>query len=570
MLSYQIKFPHPELHYVEVELSIETPDNKWMEMYMPVWTPGSYMIREFSRHLDNLIVQNKDGQFVDCHKYSKNIWRFYSQYSRHIVKYRIYANDLTVRTNHVDIDHALLNGAGVFLAVKGYEQKTHQVIIWPHKNWKEISCTLPHNENKWIRTAENYDLLVDSPIEIGSHKIISFDAGGIPHELAIVGLSNGDNSKLIEHLKAIIDKEVDLFGHPHPCEKYVFIIHHTDNIYGGLEHLNSSVNMVPRWDYFPRDKYLRTISLLSHEYFHLWNIKRIRPVELGPFDYMKENYTRQLWAIEGITSYYDDYFVYLAGVSSLDEYLKIIADNISNVVNTPGNTVQSLGESSFDAWIKYYRGHENTHNNQVSYYSKGATVAIALNFLIMHQTEGEKSLDDVMRALYEMYLIRPNQGYSEEELLQICEEVAGVCLRSFFEKYIFGVEPINYSEYFEYAGLSLKEEVYQDLDFGWILEEKGNSFWVSKIDNGSSAANGGINARDEILALNGYRMTSQWRRSLHTYKVGDELDILVSRSGIVKSFKIEIQSPIKKSFVISRKEGISDKQQKILSKWSKI
>lgn len=391
MLSYLVKFPNPELHYVEVELTLVTPENQWVEMYMPVWTPGSYMIREFSRHLDKLSVQNKDNQVVVCDKITKNTWRFFSDSSNHIIKYRIYANELTVRTNHVNTEHAMLNGAATFLTVKGYEQYSHQIEFQPYKNWKEISCSLPQVNGKWAVVAENYDLLLDSPVEIGNQQIIEFHAGGILHELVLIGESNGNYSLLVNDLKTIIDEEVKLFGCPHPCEKYIFILHHTDNVYGGLEHLHCSVNMVPRWDYFPRDKYLRTISLLAHEYFHLWNIKRIHPLELGPFDYSQENYTRQLWAIEGVTSYYDDYFVYLAGVAGLDEYLNNLATNLSNVVNSPGNTEQSLGESSFDAWIKYYRGHENTHNNQVNYYTKGANVVIALNLLIMHLTAGQKS-----------------------------------------------------------------------------------------------------------------------------------------------------------------------------------
>ncbi|MCO5230597.1 MAG: hypothetical protein M9958_05535 [Chitinophagales bacterium] len=569
MLSYLVKFPNPELHYVEIELSIVTPINQWVEMYMPVWTPGSYMIREFSRHLDKLSVQNKDNQVVVCDKISKNTWRFFSESSNHIVKYRIYANELTVRTNHVNTEHAMLNGAATYLTVKGYEHHLHQVKFQPYKDWKEISCSLPQINGKWEVVAENYDLLLDSPVEIGNQQIIQFHAGGIPHELVLIGDSNGDYSLLVNDLRVIIDEEVKLFAYPHPCEKYIFMLHHTDNVYGGLEHLNCSVNMVPRWDYFPRDKYLRTISLLAHEYFHLWNIKRIRPLELGPFDYSQENYTRQLWAIEGITSYYDDYFVYLAGVASLDEYLNNLATNLSNVVNSPGNTEQSLGESSFDAWIKYYRGHENTHNNQVNYYTKGANVVIALNLLIMHLTAGQKSLDDVMKVLYEMYLERPTQGYSEGELLEVCEEVTGSSLGDFFEKYIFGTEELDYAMYFSFAGLHLQEVIQEEYDLGWVLEERGSSFWVSKVNIGASAANAGLNANDEILALNGYRMTAQWKRSISSYSVGDKLNVLVSRAGVLKSIEMILLPSRKKQYTISPMDNISVLQAKIQNLWLK-
>lgn len=570
MISYQVYFHQPELHYVEVEMSVPVSQPGLAELYMPVWTPGSYMVREFSRHVDQLSVSDNHQKLHSVLKTEKNIWTFQAENSgTYLIRYRVYANELTVRTNHVDAEHAMLNGAPTFLTVRGYEQFPVQIIFHPHKSWEVISTSLKQGSNQWERFAENYDLLVDSPVEIGNHEVIAFEAGGISHELALVGPSNANTKKVVQDLKAIIEQEVKLFGKKHPCDYYLFILHHTENMYGGLEHLHSSLNMVPRWNYEPRDKYLQTISLLAHEYFHLWNVKRIRPVELGPFDYLKENYTRQLWTIEGVTSYYDDYFVYLAGVASENEYLNIVAENINKVVNTPGDTVQTLAESSFDAWVKYYRQHENTHNNQVNYYVKGATVVTALNLMILKETQGKKSLDDIMRALYGLYLSRPEQGYTEAEILAVCEQVTGISLKSFFEQHIFGTAPIDYAAYLVYAGLELKEKSSENYHFGWNLTHKDGKYIISKVDERGSAAFAGLNADDEVLAVNGFRINSQWERSMFGKGVGSEVEILVSRAGRVRAFTVKLLPNPKKNYFILKTNNPTKQQLEIREAWLK-
>lgn len=570
MIHYQVFFRQPELHYIEVEMTIPVIQTGTVELYMPVWTPGSYMIREFSRNIDQVVAKGVDFEKIDIQKDSKNSWTFFAKdKGDYHISYRVYANEISVRTNHVDVEHATLNGAPTFLAVKGLENLSHKITYHPFEKWKVISSSLPEADGPWVRIAENYDLLVDSPAEIGNQEVLTFEAGGIPHELAFVGPSNADKKKLAEELKLIIEEEVRFFGKKHPCDRYVFILHHTEDVYGGLEHLHNSVNMVPRWNYDTRDKYLQTISLLAHEYFHLWNVKRIRPEELGPFDYSQENYTRQLWAIEGVTSFYDDYFVYLAGVSDQKEYLKIVAENINKVENTPGDRSQSLTESSFDTWIKYYRQHENTHNNQVNYYVKGATIVTALNLLILKQTQGAKSMDDVMRALYELYLRRPEKGYSEKEILAITELIAGTSLEDFFDRHIYGTEPIDYAKYLSEAGLELVNTSDEKYDTGWYLNVKDSKFFVSKIDVGSGAAVAGINANDEILALNGFRMNAQWKNSLFGKTAGDIVEVIISRAGRIHVFHMELLPNQKKSYTIQLLQNPTESQLKVREAWLK-
>lgn len=568
MISYQVYFRQPELHNIEIEMKISVDNTEPVQLYMPVWTPGSYMVREYSKNLDQFQVFNESKKNVSFQKNSKNTWSFIPEkVGEYFIHYRIYANEWSVRTNHVDIDHAMLNGAPTFIAVKGWENKTHQIIFHPQEHWKVISSSLLEDGNEWIRIAENYDLLVDSPTEIGNHEVLTFNVKNVLHEVALVGISNLDRMSFLKDLKAIVQEEIKLFATDHPCKRYLFIIHHTENVYGGLEHLNCSLNMVPRWNYEPRDKYLQSMSLLSHEYFHLWNVKRIRPKELGPFDYQQENYTRQLWAIEGVTSFYDDYFLYLSGVSSITEYLKTVTENINKVVNSPGDTFQTLVESSFDAWVKYYRQNENTHNNQVSYYVKGATVVTALNLLILDATNAEKSMNDVMRALYQSYLQNKKNGYTEEELLEVCETVAGISLKEFFDQHIYGNEPIDYAYYLSLAGLQLyetNEDLYQ---FGWTINNKEGKYIISKIDINTSVAQAGLNAEDEILAINGYRMSAQWERSLYDKSAGDEIEVIVSRYGIIRNFTIELQASQKKNYTVHFDKRSSSEQLRIRKAW---
>lgn len=570
MIAYQVYFKHPEAHYVEIEMTFSPLQAGDVELYMPVWTPGSYMVREYSRHVDQVQLQKASGASVQIDKKSKNIWSFKAdEATSYKLIYRIYGFEWSVRTNHVDADHAMINGAPTFITVKGQEKLPHHVTFHPKYDWKVISTSLSANGSEWKRVAANYDELVDSPVEIGNHEVIHFKVGGVPHELALVGSSNMDKRQFVSELQTIIQQEIDLFGKAHPCERYVFIVHHTDNVYGGLEHLHSSLNMLPRWNYTERSAYLQSISLLAHEYFHLWNVKRIRPVELGPFDYLQENYTRQLWAIEGVTSYYDDYFVYLAGVASEKEYLNIVAANINRVLNTPGDSYQSLAESSFDAWVKYYRQHENTNNNQVNYYVKGATVVTALNLLILQSSNGEKSLNDVMKALYEMYLSRPEKGYTEEELLTLCEEVAGISLKSFFEDHIFGTLPINYAEYLAYAGIDMVDQSTSEYGLGWSLSVKDGKYVISKVDEGSSASLAGLSAEDEILAINGYRINAQWEKFLYDAKVGSSIEVLISRYGKVRTLQVKLLPNPQVKYVLAFNENPTPEQLKIRQAWLK-
>lgn len=571
IIAYKVTFPNPNNHIAHVEMCVSDILDNELIVKIPVWTPGSYLIREFSKNIVNIIAKNPSGELISIDKKTKNTWKIDTNGQNEVlIVYEIYCFELSVRTCFVDEEQAYLNGASLFLFVDGSEQNQSVITFVPNKNWNEISTALANNEDdKWVKFASNYYELTDSPILISTHKKLSFVVGGIPHELALHGISNINNKILIADLTKIIDIEFQLFNTKHPCEQYLFIVHHTEKQFGGLEHLHSSSNMVPRWSYNSRDKYIAAISLLAHEYFHLWNGKRIRPIELGPFDYNQENYTRQLWVVEGLTSYYDNYFVYKAGVSTKAEYLNLVQEDLNNQVNQVGDDVQSLTAASFDTWIKYYRPNENSNNSTVSYYNKGSLVAICLNFMILDATDGVKNLDDVMRLLWSNYNINPSIGYSEEKLKLVFETVAGISFNDFFNDFIYNTKKIDYNAYFNFVGYQLVNNESENNGYALGLKFRiidGKCIVVEVVD-GYSAYFAGINVNDEIIGINGFRVEDDFEKYLWNKKVGDKVSILLNRAGLLKSKEMVLTMNKKKNYKIMPLVNPTEKQQRLSKKW---
>lgn len=569
-ISYTISFPKPETHYVKVSLHINNINQESLELKMPVWTPGSYLIREFARQIEREASYSEKGRKILFNKTSKNSWRLNTKNTSSVTfEYWVYCYELSVRTSFIDDSHAFLNGANIFMYLEGYQNDAYKIKIEKPNNWANINTSLPSVKNNlWERIAANYDELVDSPIEIGNHEVWEFEAKGILHKVAMCGTSNCNKEPFLQDLKKIIETSTELMG-GNPCKEYLFIIHNTDNKYGGLEHLFSTACHVPRWDYSPKDKYQKTMGLLCHEYFHLWNGKRIRPQELGPFNYESENYTRLLWIVEGFTSYYDDYILYKSGLFTTEEYLTELAKLYTQIVNQPGNDVQSLTESSFDTWIKYYRQHENSPNNQVSYYGKGACIAIALNILILEATNSAKSLDDVMRFLYKDYLSKPEKGYNESDILGILKKVSGVDFKKFIQKHIEGTDPVNFEKIFQKAGLELKNKEANTTkkELGWKTTWRDGKLIVTGLDKNYGAYQSGLNTDDEIISIDGFRVFDGFEKIYEGKKAGESLDIIFSRQGIIKNLKVKITQNSKVDYSLTPISKPDKKQKVLLKAW---
>ncbi len=537
-ISYQLSFPEAQAHYVNVELNI---NNKQEEIIlkMPVWAPGSYLIREFARHVEGFEANSSNGT-LQYSKIDKNTWLIKNPSKQAVkVNYRVYAFELTVRTSFIDESHAYLNGSNIFMYVDGIKDASYEVTILPKSDWKQVSCALPTekgNATKFI--AENYDILADSPIEIGNHKIIEFTAQGVKHSVAMVGPGNYDEERIKKDFAKIADEATSIFG-THPCKNYLFIVHNVPSGGGGLEHLNSTTVQVQRFAYANENTYQSFLGLIAHEYFHLWNVKRLRPAVLGPFDYNKENYTSMLWVSEGFTAFYDNWIVRRAGFSTPEKYLDIIANEYSAQRNLPGDKVQSLAEASFDAWIKYYRRNENSNNSQVSYYDKGSIVASLLNIMIIEHSSAKQNLDDLMRWMYNEYYTKQNRGFSDEEFKKAAEKFCGQNLDEFYSKYINGTSAIPYESFLAKLGLKLtdlnanKNELY----LGVSSNVSNGKTIITGVAKGSPAYSAGLNVNDEIIAIDNYRV-DDLTKILATKKAGDKLSITLSRDGILKTIEV--------------------------------
>lgn len=574
-VSYHVSMEQPHTHIIDVDMRITQSDADSIDLKMAVWTPGSYLIREFSRKIDEIAAFTADGQPLKMDKISKNTWRVYTNGNNELsVQYKVYSFEWSVRTCIMDASHAYINGASLFLYLDGTLDQSSTIHIQPYKDWSVISTALKPVDpaNPWVLHSPDYDTLFDSPIEIGQHEVTDFEAAGIPHKLAIYGFGNHDTDTLVKSTQKIVEAATDVFGE-NPCDDYTIIVHNTDGKYGGLEHSHSTSLMYPRWSYQPENAYTRWMGLMAHEYFHLWNVKRVRPKVLGPFDYENENYTEMLWVVEGTTSYYDDLLLRRADLIDVKKYLKIAAGNVTSLENGPGNKVQSVTDASFDAWVKYYRADEHFPNCCISYYLKGAVLSMILDLEIMHATKGEKSLDDVMRYLYEEIYKKQDRGYTDEEVRQVVEDMVGYPLDEFFEEYVDGTKTIDYNKYFNYAGLTLVDinQENTDLVLGISTKSDGGKLVVTRVKAGTCGYEHGINVHDEIIAIDGVRVDSNGDvdKILALHKAGDTVEILVSRYAEIKTLEVTLATNNTLSYTLEQLDEPTPLQVDIYKKWLK-
>jgi predicted metalloprotease with PDZ domain len=569
-ISFEISFKEPQAHYAEIKMEIIGNKDNTIDVKMPVWAPGSYLIREFPKNVEGFHASS-EGKELKSTKVNKNTWRIQAGNAKNIeINYRVYAFEVSVRTSFIDASHAFLSSTGIFMYLDKKIDYPTEVKIIPHSSWKKISTGLekvPGKKNTFY--APNFDVLFDSPIEVGNQDVFHFKAAGVDHEVAMVGGGNYNKETLIRDIAKIIESETTVFGE-NPNKKYVFIIHNYESGGGGLEHLNSTVLGASRNGYTNNTSYLNFLGLVSHEYFHIWNVKRLRPENLGPFNYDAENYTTNLWISEGFTAYYDNLILRRAGLIDEAAYLRILADDINAVENRPGNTVQTLKESSFDAWIKQYRPNENSINTTVTYYNKGALIALLLDLKILHATNTKKGLDAVMKAMYDQYYKKEDRGFTEGEFVAMAEEIAGISLKEVFN-YVDSAKSIDYNSYLEYAGLELID-VAQDLelhDLGVKTSNQNGKLIVTNVISGSGAWNDGINAKDELISINNVRIntTEDLDNFLKSAKPGDQYQVLISRDGILKTLDVTLTPNKTKRYFIMPLEEVTKEQIAVRKAW---
>ena len=539
VVGYTVSFPEPWTQYTEVTMTLEGVQEDTLRLSMAAWTPGSYKIRDYAGQVPIVSAYSAEGGSLPAHKSNKGTWLITTKGNDQIrLNYRVWCGENSVRSPYVDPTMASLIPAGIFMYPLEHDVALRVTVV-PNPSWKTLTCALPRAAyDSWTLMAANLDELFDAPIQVGNQTILTFEAAGVDHILAITGEHNGDTALMVKDIAAIAEAATELFG-GNPNEEYTFILNNTANNYGGLEHMASTSMIYPRWDYTAGSRYRRFLGLVSHEYIHLWNVKRIRPVALSSFDYSQEVHTRMLWVAEGATQYYDDLLLRRAGIISEGTYLDIAASNLNQAVNRPGDAVQAVSEASHDAWIKYYAGNNNSSNVTVSYYTKGSVLCMLLDLEILAATRGKRRLDDVFQSLYQAYLVNPSAGYTDAEFQKACEKAAGKKLTAFFSDYIYGTVSPDYASYFQAVGAELVDDVPAEgeLKLGVSLTTSGD---VRRVVSGQPAQAAGLMPGDEILGVDGWRYGGDIRFFLERHTAGDTMVMSISREGILLELPVPL------------------------------
>ncbi len=573
-ISYTLTFPEAQAHYVDVEMQISGLKQNSLDLKMPVWTPGSYLVREFARNIETINASAK-GKTLSLQKTRKNTWHINTTgLSAVTVNYRVYAFEVSVRTSFINVEHAFLSSADIFIYPAGMFRQPSTIHIIPYKKWDKVSTSLATvNNDIFTLTAPNYDILYDSPIEVGNQDIFSFNTGGVNYEVAMCGEGTYDKERLKKDMAKIVDEQTAIFGE-NPNKRYVFIVHNYLKGGGGLEHLSSTVLGASRGGYTDEKNkgYYGFLSLVAHEHFHLWNVKRLRPIALGPFDYDNENYTTSLWIAEGLTSYYQDIILRRSQLFPPENYLDVLADNISALENQPGVNIQSLADASYDAWIKAYRPNENSINSTTSYYSKGSLIGLLLDLEIINNTNGTKSLDDVMKYMYDQYYKIKKRGYTDAEFKLGLEKFAGKKLDDFYKKYITGLTPIDFNKYLEYAGYTLKDEYAGSNDPALGISTGLNGekkIVVTAVLRNGAAWKDGLNVGDQLLAMDGKTLT-EVKGLLNDKKTGDTVVFTIDRDGLKRDIPVTLLRNTQVKYKIEALPNLNAKQQTVRNKWLKL
>jgi predicted metalloprotease with PDZ domain len=540
-ITYTLRFPDAARHYVDIEATYPTAGAPRIELMMAVWTPGSYLVREFARHVEGVEVVAPAGIAAPV-KTRKNRWAIETGGAARVtIRYRVYGREMSVRTNWIESRFALLNGAATYLTLVGGLDRTHHVSLDLPDVWSRAISGLADVEGppppgdfgapsrRASFTAPDYDTLVDSPIVAGDLGVYEFAHAGTPHFLVNVSEGgNWDGARAAADLEKIVAAQARFWGGL-PYDRYVFINVITE-AGGGLEHGNSAVLMTSRWAMGTHDSYVNWLGLVSHEYFHLWNAKRLRPAALGPFDYETENHTPSLWVVEGLTTYYGDLLLARAGLVHENEYLSMLANEIRLLETTPGRLVQPVSQASFDAWIKFYRPDENSPNTGVSYYTKGAVIAALLDARIRVASNGARSLDDVLRRAYQQY--GGAQGFTEAQFRALVSDVAGTDLSDVLTRALDTTAPLDYQPLLDTFGLSFVPAE-SHATRGWLgatTKNDGGRLVVSQVRRDTPAWAAGLNVDDEIIAIDDYRVrVDQWETRLEQYPPTTKATLLVAR-----------------------------------------
>ncbi len=545
--QYIVQIDRPEQHHVKVTLKLmRSPGMQSCQFFLPSWSPGSYLMREYARHIRWFEASQSNGEILFYQQKAKGVWEvrwdksnLKSELDEFQITYEIYCKELTVRTSHVDASHAFLHGPSYLMGVMGSSQENPTIEFRFPQSWSKLSTGLKDISNeraKFIYTASNYDELIDCPVEIGCHETDGFEYKGRAHHLAFYGDMYPHKQNLKDDIKKVVEAVAKHFNEDLPYDNYLFLTHFVPKLFGGLEHLNSTALHFDGRKLGNRKDYLNYLSLVGHEYFHLWNVKRIRPLELGPFDYLNENYTSLLWLAEGLTSFMDDLFVYRAGLSTIEEYLDIVKGNFETYFGTPGKNYHSLEQSSFNAWVKLYRPDENSRNSSVSYYLKGGLVFMVLHSLLL---EKGKSINDLLLLLWEDFKARPERGVTKEDIYKFIKQLSDEEVVNKFSNMVETTQDIDFDSALRKMGCEMK---WQESTHAWIgvdWEYVGERTMVKTVLVDGPGHRSGLNSGDEIIFLNGLRFLKEDAdKTISSLLIDRPYELIVSRLGKLQRVEV--------------------------------
>lgn len=555
-LRYTLSAPDPRTHLLDVDLYLAAEGASLpptLTLFLPTWSPGSYLIREYARHVEGVSVEH-EGRPLSVRKIRKNAWSIETRGARALrVHYRLYANELSVRTNHIDATHASWRGPATYLIPEGIPENDFQATVVPRfaPGWS-VGTALQETADGYV--AHSLDELMDSPFECGPMNRRTFEVHGRQHELWVWKNRHSieqDWERLVQDTRTIVQTEATLLagsGRPEdalPYDRYSFLWQISPRSRGGLEHKNCCALLVAPGMFHTRGGYLDVLSLVAHEFLHLWNVKRIRPQGLANIDYERENYTRLLWWFEGGTSYFDWRILRLAGLATPREYADHLAGEIARLADTPGARVHSLSDASFDAWIKAYRPDENSLNSTVSYYLKGEVVCALLDLEIRARSQGGRSLDDVLRFLWRSYG-SSGRSVPEEGMAAVVQEATGVRVDDLLARWVEGTDDLDVGATLARVGLRHERRPQHRQGAGSLgarIRHRAGRHVIDAITRGGAAMRAGLEPGDELLSIGGRRIEDSLEATLHPLQPGSPVEIVVSRDGWLESCELTLDPP---------------------------
>lgn len=573
-VHYELGMSQPHTHLFEVKITFSDLDKSdtQLDLILPAWRSGRYVIFDFAGGVQEFAAfrdeRAEGNNSLRWSKLDKATWRVQTAGNKTVsVSYKVYANEFNQRTRGLNDQHGFANGSALFMYMEKYRKLPVTVQVRPYGDW-HVSTGLDRvKDQPHLFRAPDYDYLVDCPMEIGNQKDYAFEVQGKKHYLSIYGPGNWESDKLLERLRKVVQTCYD-FWDVLPYEHYSFLVHSRPSGGGGTEHINSTIMGINSFAFSKDAGYEGFTGLAMHEFFHTWNVKQLRPAGIHPFDYTRENYSPSLWISEGTTDYYTMMLMRRAEYYTPARMLTLLAEVIRNDRRQPGRKVQSVAESSFDAWVKFWRNSKDAQNREVDYYEKGSAVSLLLDLEIRRRTENRASLDDVMRAMYKRYPLS-GPGFTPEDFEQVAAEIGGGSYREFFDNYVRGTVELDFAKYLGYAGLRVQETASSTgVALGVNTREQNGAAYVQNIFAGSPAYEAGVNNGDEIVALNGFRVrATQLEGRLAQFKPGDKIKLTLFRDDELREFEVTLQAAQTPEVSVQLVEQPTDLQKKIYASW---